>query len=97
MSQKILKFIVFFLAILILLCFIALIYGLYIKATKKQTNLETNNINYSLNLQEGHEITDIDLIDNNKLLFTIKNNNKTFALLYDIRNKKTIEIKNRNE
>ena len=65
MSQKILKFIVILLAILILFCFIALIYGLYIKSAKKQTNLETNNINYSLNLEEGDEITDIDIIDNN--------------------------------
>ena len=79
------------------MCFIALIYGLYIKSGKKQTNLETNNINYNLNLEEGHEITDIDLINNNKLLFTIKNNNKMYALIYDIQNKKTIKIKNKNE
>ena len=97
MSQKILKLVVIFLAILILLCFIALLYGLYIKLGKKQTNLETNNINYNLNLEEGHEITDIDLINNNKLLFTIKNNNKMYALIYDIQNKKTIKIKNKNE
>jgi len=79
------------------LCFIALIYGLYIKSAKKQINLETNNINYNLNLEVGHEITDIDLIDNNKLLFTIKNNNEMYALIYDIQNKKTIKIKNKNE
>ena len=79
------------------MCFIALIYGLYIKSAKKQINLETNNINYNLNLEVGHEITDIDLIDNNKLLFTIKNNNKMYALIYDIQNKKTIKIKNKNE
>ena len=97
MSQKILKLVVIFLAILILLCFIALIYGLYIKSAKKQINLETNNINYNLNLEVGHEITDIDLIDNNKLLFTIKNNNEMYALIYDIQNKKTIKIKNKNE
>ena len=70
---------------------------MYIKSAKKQTNLETNNINYSLNLEEGDEITDIDIVDNNKLLFTIKNNNKTYALIYDIQNKKTIKIENRNE
>ena len=70
---------------------------MYIKSGKKQTNLETNNINYNLNLEEGHEITDIDLIDNNKLLFTIKNNNEMYALIYDIQNKKTIKIKNKNE
>ena len=70
---------------------------MYIKSAKKQTNLETNNINYSLNLEEGDEITDIDIVDNDKLLFTIKNNNKTYALIYDIQNKKTIKIENRNE
>jgi len=79
------------------LCFIALIYGLYIKSGKKQNNLETNNINYNLNLEENHEITDIDLIDNNKLLFTIKNNNKIYALIYDMQNNKIIKIKNKNE
>ena len=70
---------------------------MYIKSAKKQTNLETNNINYSLNLEEGDEITDIDLIDNNKLLFTIKNNNKIYYFINDIKNKKTIKIKNKNE
>ena len=70
---------------------------MYIKSGKKQTNLETNNINYNLNLEEGHEITDIDLIDNNKLLFTIKNNNKIYALIYNIKNKKKIKIKNKND
>ena len=70
---------------------------MYIKSGKKQTNLETNNINYNLNLEKGHEIIDIDLIDNNKLLFTIKNNNEMYALIYDIQNKKTIKIKNKNE
>ncbi len=70
---------------------------MYIKSGKKQTNLDKNNINYSLNLQEGHEITDIDLIDNNKLLFTIRYDNKLYALIYDIENKKTTKIKNINE
>ena len=51
MSQKILKFIVIFLGILIIICFLALVYGLYIKTTKKQSNLETNLIDYNLNLE----------------------------------------------
>ncbi len=84
MSQKILKFIVIFLGILIVLCFLALVYGLYIKTTKKQTNLESNLIDYNLNLEKGHKITDIDMIDNNRILFTIKNNDKVYALIYDI-------------
>ena len=85
MSQKILKFIVIFLGILIVICFLALVYGLYIKTTKKQSNLETNLIDYNLNLEKGHKITDIDMIDNNRILFTIKSNDKVYALIYDIK------------
>ncbi|MDC3017162.1 hypothetical protein OAZ90_01100 [Pelagibacteraceae bacterium] len=97
MSQKILKFIVIFLGILIVICFLALVYGLYIKTTKKQSNLETNLINYNLNLEKGHKITDIDLIDDNRILFTIKNNDKVYALIYDIQTSNVTKIDTANE
>ncbi len=97
MSQKILKFIVIFLGILIVICFLALVYGLYIKTTKKQSNLETNLIDYNLNLEKGHKITDIDMIDNNRILFTIKSNDKVYALIYDIETSKITKIDTSNE
>ena len=97
MSQKILKFIVIFLGILIVICFLALVYGLYIKTTKKQSNLETNLIDYNLNLEKGHKITDIDMIDNNRILFTIKNNDKVYALIYDIQTSNVTKIDTANE
>ena len=97
MSQKILKFIVIFLGILIVICFLALVYGLYIKTTKKQSNLETNLIDYNLNLEKGHKITDIDMIDNNRILFTIKNNDKIYALIYDIETSNITKIDTSNE
>ena len=97
MSQKILKFIVIFLGILIVICFLALVYGLYIKTTKKQSNLETNLIEYNLNLEKGHKITDIDMIDNNRILFTIKNNEKVYALIYDIETSNITKIDTTNE
>ena len=97
MSQKILKFIVIFLGILIVICFLALVYGLYIKTTKKQSNLETNLINYNLNLEKGHKITDIDMIDNNRILFTIKSNDKVYALIYDIETSNITKIDTSNE
>ena len=97
MSQKILKFIVIFLGILIVICFLALVYGLYIKTTKKQSNLETNLIDYNLNLEKGHKITDIDMIDNNRILFTIKNNDKVYALIYDIETSNITKIDTLNE
>ena len=97
MSQKILKFIVIFLGILIVICFLALVYGLYIKTTKKQSNLETNLIEYNLNLEKGHKITDIDMIDNNRILFTIKSNDKVYALIYDIQTSDITKIDTSNE
>ena len=97
MSQKILKFIVIFLGILIVICFLALVYGLYIKTTKKQSNLETNLIDYNLNLEKGHKITDIDMIDNNRILFTIKNNDKVYALIYNIETSNITKIDTSNE
>lgn len=97
MSQKILKFIVIFLGILIVICFLALVYGLYIKTTKKQSNLETNLIEYNLNLEKGHKITDIDMIDNNRFLFTIKSNDKVYALIYDIETSNITKIDTSNE
>ena len=97
MSQKILKFIVIFLGILIVICFLALVYGLYIKTTKKQSNLETNLIDYNLNLEKGHKITDIDMIDNNRILFTIKSNDNVYALIYDIDTSNITKIDTSNE
>ena len=97
MSQKILKFIVIFLGILIVICFLALVYGLYIKTTKKQSNLETNLIDYNLNLEKGHKITDIDMIDNNRILFTIKISDKVYALIYDIETSNITKIDTSNE
>ncbi len=97
MSQKILKFIVIFLGILIVICFLALVYGLYIKTTKKQSNLETNLIEYNLNLEKGHKITDIDMIYNNQILFTIKSNDKVYALIYDIETSNITKIDASNE
>ena len=65
---------------------------MYIKIGKKQSNLETKKITYNLNLEDGHEIIDLDLINNEKILFTIKNNNKIYAVIYDINSKSVTRI-----
>ncbi len=70
---------------------------MYIKTAKKQSNSEINLIKYNLNLKKGHKITDIDLIDNNRILFTIKNNDKVYALIYDIKSSNTTKIDTANE
>lgn len=78
-------------------CFFALIYGLYIKIGQKQSKLETNNISYNLNLEDGHQIIDIDLISEDRILFTIKNNSKIYAVIYDINSKEIKTIKQSND
>lgn len=80
-----------------MLCFFALIYGLYIKIGQKQSKLETNNISYNLNLEDGHQIIDIDLISEDRILFTIKNNSKIYAVIYDINSKEIKTIKQSND
>ena len=82
---------------MIVICFLALVYGLYIKTTKKQSNLDTNSIDYNLNIEKGHKITDIDMIDNNRILFTIKNNDKVYALIYNIQTSNVTKIDTANE
>ena len=67
------------------------------KNNKKQSNLETNLIDYNLNLEKGHKITDIDMIDNNRILFTIKSNDKVYALIYDIKTSNITKIDTSNE
>ena len=82
---------------LIIICFFVLLFGLYIKTTKKQSNLETNLIEYNLNLEKGHKIKDIDMIHNNRILFTIKSNDKVYALIYDIETSNITKIDTSNE
>ena len=67
------------------------------KNNKKQIYLGTNLIDYNLNLEKGHKITDIDLIDNNRILFTIKSNDKVYALIYDIETSNITKIDTANE
>ena len=55
------------------------------------------NIYYNLELEDGHEITGIDLINKDKILFTIKNNDKIYAILYDIVNENITKIDNKND
>ncbi len=70
---------------------------MYIKTTEKQSNLKTNLIEYNLNLEKEHKIIDIDLVDNNRILFTIKNSEKVYALIYDIKTSQIIKIDTANE
>ena len=56
MSKKIIQFIVIFLAVLIIICFVALILGMYLKITGNQNNSQHNIKDFSLGLSNNEKI-----------------------------------------
>ena len=85
MSKKILQFLVIFLGILIILSFIALIYGMYLKISKKSKEILLIPENISINLTNTEKIQDIRVIDENRLLIIIKEQNSIKGAIYDIK------------
>ena len=61
MSKKIIQSIVILLAILIVICFVALILGMYLKITGNQNNSQHNIKDFSLGLSNNEKI--VDMID----------------------------------
>ena len=88
MSEKIIKLIVLFLSILIVIAFFLVIYGMYTKISSKSLETEEFRENVSLLLDEEDFIENYQVIDDNRILITIRNNKRLFALVYDIKNKK---------
>ena len=86
MDQKLLKFIVIFLGVLIIIAFIAIIYGSYSKLNKSNANLKKE---ISLDLKYNEEIIDLNIIDKNNILIKVKENNELKGIIY---NTKTNEI-----
>ena len=85
MSKKILQFIVILLAVLIIICFVSLIVGMYLKIAGNQNNSQNNIKNFSLNLANNEKITDIQVLNNNQLLIVISNSVNTSGIVYDIK------------
>ena len=85
MSKKILQFIVILLAVLIIICFVSLIAGMYLKITGNQNNSQNNIKNFSLNLANNEKIIDIQVLNNNQLLIVISNSVNTSGIVYDIK------------
>jgi hypothetical protein len=59
MSNKFLKFVVIFLAVLIVICFALLLYGFYSKISNNQKISNNDVLNFSLNLKSSENIKDI--------------------------------------
>ena len=83
MSKKILQFIVILLAVLIIICFVSLIVGMYLKIDGNQNNSPNNIKNFSLNLANNEKIIDIQVLNNNQLLIVISNSVNTSGIVYD--------------
>ena len=83
MSKKILQFIVILLAVLIIICFVSLIVGMYLKTAGNQNNSQNNIKNFSLNLANNEKIIDIQVLNNNQLLIVISNSVNTSGIVYD--------------
>ena len=85
MSKKVLQFIVIFLAILIIICFLALIYGMYLKISKNQSKQVDYNNLYSLNLNQNEKIIGIETLNESNILFKITDSKNSYAIIFDIK------------
>ena len=90
MTKNFLKFIVIFLAILIIICFAFLLYGLYSKISNTEIALNDQIASYSLNLSNSQSIKNIEIIDENNLLIIISDNDQLSLIIYNIDKHKII-------
>ena len=84
MNKNFLKFIVIFLAILIIICFAFLLYGLYSKISNTEVALNEQITSYSLNLSNSQSIKNIEIIDENNLLVIVSDNDQLSLFIYNI-------------
>ena len=79
------------LGVLIILALSVLLYGMYTKFSSKSSEIVKypENITLSLNIEDN--IENIEVIDQKRILITIRNNNQLIGLIYDINNKKIIQ------
>ncbi len=87
-----LQYIVILLGILIIFAFIALIYGMYLKISKNQNAFDVDPKEISLNLSNNDEIIEINVIDHEKLLIVINQEDKLKAAIYNIKMQKITEF-----
>ena len=90
MSNKFLKFVVIFLAVLIVICFALLLYGFYSKISINQKLSDNDVLNISLNLKSSENIKDIKIIDQNNVLIVISDNDQLYLIMYNLKNNKIV-------
>ncbi len=90
MSNNFLKFLVIFLAVLIIICFGLLLYGFYSKISNNQKLSDNDITNFSLNLQTSEKIKDIKIIDQNNVLIVISDDDQSYLIMYNLKNNKIV-------
>ncbi|MDB4860748.1 hypothetical protein OAI01_04205 [Alphaproteobacteria bacterium] len=90
MTSNFLKFTVIFLAILIFICFVFLLYGLYSKISNTEELTGEEITSYSLNLSSSESIKDIKIVNENNLLFVISDNDQIYLIIYNLDKKQVV-------
>ena len=88
MSKNVIQSIVIILAILIVIAFLTVIYGMYLKISTKGKNITDLPFIFSSNLTDKEIIKNIQVIDSNNLLILIESDGEIKAGIYDIKNNK---------
>tara|TARA_B100001750_G_C14907713_1_gene303014 strand:- start:105 stop:392 length:288 start_codon:yes stop_codon:yes gene_type:complete len=92
MSKKIISSIVLILGLLIIIAFLALIYGMYLKISTNGQNISDSSIIFSSNLTNDEHIKNIEVIDKKRLLILIEKNNQIRGVIYDSEKNQIIRI-----
>jgi len=92
MSKKPLQFIVIFLAVLIIICFVTLIAGMYLKITGNQNDFDSLSRENSLGLNSDEKIIDIEILNKNQVLIMISNSVDNYGIVYDIKSNNIVSI-----
>jgi len=92
MTKNITQSIVIILGILIIIAFLAIIYGMYLKISIPSKNLVNSTIIFSSKLTDGEKIKNIEVLDKDKLLILIETNDKIKSAIYDINKNQIIRI-----
>ena len=85
------KSIVIILGVLIILSFIAIIYGTFLKLDNKTNNFHE----FNLNLENNEKIEDFKIINENNILIIINNGYEKKALIYFLKKNKITKNINR--
>lgn len=79
------QYVVIILGVLIILAFLAIIYGMYLKISTSSKNFTNIPQIFSAKLNNSEKIVNIEVIDKNKLLILIESADNIKGAIYDIK------------